>query len=60
MNIESSWKKTRFHEISESKSIVIREISNKKLWSNYITKELKYKNKECVLFDMIQTSKLVN
>jgi hypothetical protein len=58
--IKSSWKNTIFHELSDSKSIIVKEISNKTRWTNYITKELKYKNNECVLFDMIQTSKLVN
>jgi hypothetical protein len=59
-NIKVSWSKTKFHELSNSKSIVVKEITDKTRWSNYITKELKYKNSECVLFDMIQTSKLVN
>lgn len=58
--IKKSWYATRFHEKRKSKSIVVKEVFCKKGWTNYITKELKFKNESCVLYDLIQTSKLVN
>ncbi len=58
--IKKSWYSTQFHEKNKNKSIVVKSIFNKESWSNYITKEMKYKNDSCVLFDLIQTSKLVN
>ncbi len=55
--IKKSWYSTQFHEKNKNKSIVVKEIFSKEGWSNYITKEITYKNKSCVLFDLIQTSK---
>ena len=55
--IKKSWYSTKFHEKNKNKSIVVKEIFSKVGWSNYITKEMTYKNKSCVLFDLIQTSK---
>jgi hypothetical protein len=55
--IKKSWHSTQFHEKNKNKSIVVKEIFSKEGWSNYITKEMKYKNESCVLFDLIQTSK---
>jgi hypothetical protein len=58
--IKKSWYSTSFHEKNMSKSVIVKKIFNNKGWINYITKEIKNKNENCILFDLIQTSKLVN
>ena len=55
--IKKSWYSTKFHEKNKNKSVVVKEIFFKEGWTNYITKEIEHKNKSCVLFDLIQTSK---
>ena len=58
--IKKSWLSTNYHESNLTKSVVVKRIFNKEIWSNYITKEITHKNESCVLYDLIQTSKLVN
>lgn len=55
--IKKSWYSTYFYEKNKNKSVVVKRTFNNDGWNNYITKEMKYKNESCVLFDLIQTSK---
>jgi len=55
--IKKSWYSTKFYEKNKNKSVVVKRTFNNIGWNNYITKEMKYKNESCVLFDLIQTSK---
>jgi hypothetical protein len=55
--IEKSWYSTNFYEKNRNKSVVVKKTFNNDGWNNYITKEMRYKNESCVLFDLIQTSK---
>ena len=55
--IKKSWYSTYFYEKNKNKSVVVKRTFNNDGWNEYITKEMKYKNESCVLFDLIQTSK---
>jgi hypothetical protein len=53
--IKKSWYSTYFYEKNKNKSVVVKRTFNNDGWNDYITKEMKYKNESCVLFDLIQT-----
>jgi len=54
--VKHCWSKVPRSE-KKSNSVLIEKTWNKEGWSSYITKELRYKNSECVLIDLIQTTR---
>jgi hypothetical protein len=55
LRVKHSWSKVPRSEKKEN-SVLIEKTWYKDGWSSYITKELKFKNIDCVLTDLIQTT----